>query len=67
MATSCISSAAQFDLIRLSTVTASGVDGDLVSAFTVSIDSAASRVRTEVKVTRAKKIVVEQKSSIAIR
>jgi hypothetical protein len=50
-----------------STETASGGDGDLASVFKVSIDSATSRVTAEVRVTRAGKIVVEQKSSIAIR
>ena len=47
--------------------TASGQDGALVSEFLVSVDPKSSRVTTEVKVTRAGKLVAAQKSSVALR
>lgn len=46
---------------------ASAADGDLSAEFTVSVDSAASRVRAQVSVTRAGKLVAAQKSSVTVR
>jgi hypothetical protein len=46
---------------------ASGADGDLSAEFTVSVDSAASRVTAQVRVTRAGKVIAAQKSSVAVR
>lgn len=45
---------------------ASIVEGDLLTAFKVSVDPESSRVTAEVTVTRAGKVISAQKSSVAV-
>ena len=49
-----------------SPATASGADGDLVSEFQVSVDSESGRVTSEVRVSRAGKLIASQKTSVAV-
>jgi hypothetical protein len=48
-------------------VTAQGKDGDLLSEFKVSVDSATARVTTEIKLTRDGKVVAIHRSSVVAR
>ena len=49
-----------------SSARASGEDGELVSEFQVLVDSKSSRVTSEVRVTRAGKLIAAQKSSVVV-